>query len=126
MILTAPAPLRVPASDPVCEPIITSTCDACKGAGRFASEERGGNFRRCEVCDGVGLFVLAPELPTQADPGSEEKVAILCARYESGTPLFVDGDRSCEMLERPTVAVSDRSYRISIPRRGVGEKRGVR
>ena len=39
---------------------------------------------------------LPPESPTDAKPGSSEKIAILQQRVASGLPVHVDGDRVIE------------------------------
>jgi len=36
---------------------------------------------------------INPETPTQAKPGSEEKVLMLSARYAAGLPLWDNNDR---------------------------------
>ena len=36
---------------------------------------------------------IDPETPTQAKPGSEEKVLMLSARYAAGLPLWHNSDR---------------------------------
>ena len=33
--------------------------------------------------------------PTEAQPGSPEKIAVLCRRLEAGVPLWHPGDRTC-------------------------------
>jgi len=33
--------------------------------------------------------------PTEARPGSPEKIAVLCRRLEAGVPLWHPGDRTC-------------------------------
>jgi hypothetical protein len=40
---------------------------------------------RCEVCGGVGILNV-PVCPCPWPPGSEEKVAVLAARYALGVP----------------------------------------
>jgi hypothetical protein len=38
------------------------------------------------------LSGIDPLIPTEAKPGSEEKVRMLAARYAAGIPLWHDGD----------------------------------
>jgi hypothetical protein len=44
--------------------------------------------------DGEELILtnVDPLIPTEAKPGSEEKVKMLAARYAAGIPLWHDGD----------------------------------
>ncbi len=42
--------------------------------------------------DGVDLLDSNPVQPTEAKPGSEEKVRMLAARYSAGMPLWHDSD----------------------------------
>ncbi|MDB4637899.1 MAG: hypothetical protein P8M30_11565 [Planctomycetaceae bacterium] len=48
-----------------------------------------------ELNQGVDFEALGidPETPTQAKPGSEEKVLMLSARYAAGLPLWDNSDR---------------------------------
>lgn len=38
-------------------------------------------------------FGVDPETPTEAKPGSDDKVNMLAARYAAGLPLWHDSDR---------------------------------
>jgi hypothetical protein len=42
--------------------------------------------------DELVLAGVDPLIPTEAKPGSEEKVRMLAARYAAGIPLWHDGD----------------------------------
>ncbi|MFO1093948.1 MAG: hypothetical protein U0992_11640 [Planctomycetaceae bacterium] len=42
--------------------------------------------------DALVLTGIDPLVPTEAKPGSEEKVRMLAARYAAGIPLWHDGD----------------------------------
>ena len=44
------------------------------------------------VDEGVDLLDSNPVQPTEAKPGSEEKVRMLAARYSAGMPLWHDSD----------------------------------
>lgn len=77
-------------------PTITSVCDHCSGDGRDPSYVRrsGGHAPRCPVCEGHDCFTFSGlDAPARGiAPGSEEKVALLCARYSAGLPLWIEGD----------------------------------
>jgi len=42
--------------------------------------------------DAVSLVGVNPKSPTEAKPGSEDKVRMLAARYAAGVPLWHDSD----------------------------------
>lgn len=42
--------------------------------------------------DALVLTGIDPLVPTEAKPGSEDKVKMLAARYAAGIPLWHDGD----------------------------------
>lgn len=46
----------------------------------------------CEACDGVGWIGIDPRAATNVRPGSDEKIAVLAARYRAGLPLQQAGD----------------------------------
>lgn len=52
------------------------------------------SFEDSEGYDGDELVLtgIDPLIPTEAKPGSEEKVRMLAARYAAGMPLWHDGD----------------------------------
>ena len=72
-------------------------CETCHGLGlldRFGMN-RGGNARRCPDCNAIGAHNVATG-PSDFAPGSREKVAILCSRYDAGIPLWNDFDITLE------------------------------
>ena len=42
--------------------------------------------------DAMSLVGMNPKVPTEAKPGSEDKVRMLAARYAAGVPLWHDSD----------------------------------
>lgn len=56
--------------------------------GSELSFEEGEGFEGDELV----LTGIDPLIPTEAKPGSEEKVRMLAARYAAGMPLWHDGD----------------------------------
>ena len=52
------------------------------------------SFEEGDEFDGEELILTGvdPLIPTEAKPGSEEKVKMLAARYAAGIPLWHDGD----------------------------------
>jgi len=58
-------------------------------------EESDDVMDEIEIAEVVNFDDLGidPETPTQAKPGSEEKVLMLSARYAAGLPLWHNSDR---------------------------------
>ena len=113
-------------SDYKFEPELRAVCEQCQGDGRLGGGgDSGERKRNCSQCGGVGFHFFAAARPTQHAPGSREKLAILCARYREGGPLFVPGDADVRH-DLCAARSSDNRFRLSIPRPSIGEGRGVR
>jgi len=66
-------------------------CYECNGIG--IRPLFGVALEPCPACDGMGAYGLDPHLPTIVAQGSETKVAVMTARYQSGSPLWHPLDR---------------------------------
>lgn len=56
------------------------------------SEDLFAEFMEAEFEEDFKALGIDPSRPTQAKPGSEEKVIMLAARYSAGLPLWHGGD----------------------------------
>jgi len=86
--------LRVESIDIGGDPAIghAEPCVACGGTGFDSSRRKNWFCPHCEVCDGVGFFGIDPRPGTTAQPGSNEKIAVLAARCRAGLPLIHEDD----------------------------------
>lgn len=69
---------------------------ASKFATNFDESELGsigGYEEYFEVEADPDELGVDPEIPTEAKPGSDDKVVMLAARYSAGLPLWHDEDR---------------------------------
>jgi len=74
-------------------------CPACDGEGSIKGDL---NFQAeiCQLCSGNTAIGVDP-LETKAYPGSEEKIAILAARYAQGLPMHIEQDINVGGVELP-------------------------
>jgi hypothetical protein len=75
--------------------LMSEEMDVVLETEELVNEESETVMDEVEINEGVDFEALGidPETPTQAKPGSEEKVLMLSARYAAGLPLWDNSDR---------------------------------
>ena len=99
---TALAELADPmgACEPPAELDAIRPCGSCGGAGMKAGRRKKHDSSLCDECEGVGWFGIDSFRPTQARPGTEDKVAVMAQRYRDGRPLWDEQDATYERTPR--------------------------
>ena len=78
----------------------------CSNCRKSCVETSGDVCKFCQASDLAFYAKFVYFLPTQAEPGSAEKLIILETRYAEGHPLFQKGDMS-QYSEAPTTQRSE-------------------
>lgn len=65
-------------------------CPVCRG--RFGRESEDKPCRGCEINRCLFFARFTFWFPTQAEPGTAEKIAIMQTRWEQRVPLWMEGD----------------------------------
>lgn len=91
--------------------VMATRCEDCFGRGHTPQVSAGGlPSVSCDACGGRGWFDIKPCQPTQAPPGTVEKVAVMQARYANGQEIFNPAD-ACHQSDNGVWHMLDRGGR---------------
>ena len=91
-------------------------CERCQGHGELqfiSPRDAGSSIDTCPDCQGVGWLGIDPYLPTNARPGSVEKLAVLVARQTARCKLWHALDNT-EPPDRPLPAEPQEAWQAPL------------